>query len=112
MSIGLAGVAAAIPPGQAPLTVSSDEMRKLLTFVEAPTYPPSELAAGTTATVVLNVVVDSTGRVESSTATSGPDNFADSAVKAVKHWTYKPYLVNGTAVEVQTVVTVNFCPGK
>jgi protein TonB len=31
-----------------------------------------------------------------------------SAFQAVKQWRYKPYLVNGEAVEMQTFITVNF----
>ena len=111
MSVVLGGVALATTTSQ-PLSVSSDEMTKLLTYVEQPVYPPSAKAAGTTGKVVLNVVVDCTGKVESDTVTSGSDEFATSAASAVKNWTYKPYTVNGTAVRVQTVVTVNFSLGK
>lgn len=94
------------------MSVSSDQMTKLLTYVEEPVYPSSAKSSGTTGTVVLNVVVDCAGKVESETVVSGPAAFTSSAATAVNNWTYKPYLVNGTAVKVQTVVTVTFSLGK
>jgi periplasmic protein TonB len=33
---------------------------------------------------------------------------APPAIEAVKHWKYKPYLLNGTPVEVETQVQVTF----
>jgi protein TonB len=33
---------------------------------------------------------------------------APAALDAVKQWRYRPYMVNGSAVEVETTVTVNF----
>ena len=34
--------------------------------------------------------------------------FNDAAAEAVKQWKYKPYLLNGEPVEIQTQVTINF----
>jgi protein TonB len=39
---------------------------------------------------------------------SGPPLLVPSAIDAVKQWHYKPYLLNGEAVEVETSVTVTF----
>ena len=94
------------------MIVASDVMRKQLTYLEDPVYPASAKTAGTTGTVVLNVVIDTTGAVITDTVASGSDPFASAAVAAVNNWTYKPYLVNGTAVQVQTTVTVTFSLGK
>ena len=110
MSVGV-GVAGA-SPASAPLSVPSDEMTKLLTHLEEPVYPSSAKSAGITGIVVLNVVVDSAGKVESDTVVSGPSAFTGSAVSAVNSWIYKPYLVNGSAVKVQTLVTVTYSLGK
>jgi len=38
----------------------------------------------------------------------GPEKLQLSAIDAVKRWTFKPYLVDGAPVEVETVMTVNF----
>jgi protein TonB len=39
---------------------------------------------------------------------SGDRDLAHAAVDAVKKWKYKPYLLNGEPVEIQTQITVNF----
>jgi protein TonB len=39
---------------------------------------------------------------------SGDPQLSHAAVDAVKQWKYKPYLLNGEPVEIQTQVTVNF----
>jgi protein TonB len=39
---------------------------------------------------------------------SGDPTLARAAVDAVKQWKYKPYLLDGNPVEIQTQVTVNF----
>ena len=31
-----------------------------------------------------------------------------SAIEAVRHWRYRPYLLNNDPIEVETDVTVNF----
>jgi len=41
---------------------------------------------------------------------SGPDRFRDAAMEAVKQWRYKPYLVEGEPVDVQTTIALNFSP--
>ncbi len=58
--------------------------------------------------VVLQVVIDTEGKVEEATAVSGPSSLRESAVTAVRQWVYRPFLLNGEPVEVQSTVTVNF----
>ena len=36
---------------------------------------------------------------------------APAAIEAVKQWKYRPYILNGEPVEVDTQVTVNFALG-
>jgi TonB family protein len=54
------------------------------------------------------VQISKTGDVESIQLFSGHPILAPSAIEAVKQWKYKPYLLNGEPVEVETDVTVNF----
>jgi hypothetical protein len=93
-----------------PVTVSSDVMRQRLIYM-APVYPVTA-PVGVSGTVVLNIVVDCTGKVISDTVASGSDPMASASVTAVNNWTYQPYLVNGTVVQVQTTVTLTFGQGK
>ena len=39
---------------------------------------------------------------------SGHPLLVSAAIDAVKRWKFKPYLSNGSAVKVETVVRVNF----
>ena len=115
MSVGIAGAAPRPGGGSGsgqPVIVASDVMRQQLIYVEPPAYPSTAKSAGTTGTVVLSVVVDATGKVASCAVVSGPATFTSAAVAAVNNWTYKPYVVNGSAVPVQTTVTVAFSLGK
>jgi TonB family protein len=56
--------------------------------------------------VTLDVVIGDDGRVRSLNALSGFEEFKQSAVTAVKQWTYKPYLQNGVPISVETTVLV------
>ena len=48
------------------------------------------------------------GSIENLTLVSGHPMLAPAAIEAVKQWKYKPYLLNGEPVEVDTEVLVNF----
>jgi TonB family protein len=61
-------------------------------------------------TVVLHVVVGKNGAVSTARYVSGPTNLTDAAIKAVLQWRYRPTLVAGVAVEVDTMVSVVFVP--
>jgi hypothetical protein len=54
----------------------------------------------------LDVIVEEDGSVSSVKVSNGWEDLHDSAVKAVKQWTYKPYLVNGAPTRVGTKVMV------
>lgn len=81
--------------------------RNLLNSAQ-PEYPPIARAAGLSGSVVLQVTIGTNGRVESIRVISGAPMLIQSAINAVKQWQYKPFLLNGAAVEVETMVTVNF----
>ena len=48
------------------------------------------------------------GNIENLQLVSGHPMLAPAAINAVKQWRYKPYLLNGQPVEVETTITVNF----
>jgi TonB family protein len=58
--------------------------------------------------VVLEVGIDASGAVQDVTAVSGDSTLAKAAADAVRQWKYKPYLVEGAPVEIETQVTLNF----
>jgi outer membrane biosynthesis protein TonB len=57
---------------------------------------------------LLQAIVSGDGAVESVHAIKGPYLLRGAASKAVRTWRYKPYLLNGKAIEVATIVTVDF----
>jgi protein TonB len=61
---------------------------------------------------VLKAVIGQTGDVVSVELVSGDPMLAPAAIEAVKQWKYKPYKLNGNAVEVETEVKVNFALTK
>jgi TonB family protein len=95
-------------PPKAPkqLTVSAEKMSRNLLTKAVPTYPPDAKKAKIQGKVVLSVVIGKDGNVESVRALSGPQELQQSAIDAVRQWTYKPYLLNGDAVEVKTTINV------
>jgi TonB family protein len=73
-----------------------------------PNYPPEAKQAGIQGTVKLQVILDKDGRVQDVKVVSGDPLLAAAAVDAVKNWVYRPTLLNGEPVEVQTMIDVNF----
>lgn len=73
-----------------------------------PVDPPIAKAAHVEGTVVLHAIISPEGTVEKLAVISGPNTLQSSAVDAVRRWTYKPYLLNGEPVGVETTITVSF----
>ena len=75
----------------------------------APIYPPSARQNRVSGAVVLQAVIGRDGHVQSLIPVSAPDpDLAISAIAAVKDWVYKPYLLNGEPVDINTTITVNY----
>ena len=88
--------------------ISTTQMAGQILKKVPPEYPQLARQAGIQGTVLLNVVINKSGDVESMQLISGHPMLAPAAIEAVKQWRYKPYLLNGEPVEVETNVTVNF----
>jgi protein TonB len=58
--------------------------------------------------VVLSAVIDGNGQIQNLQLVSGHPMLVPAAIAAVKQWRYKPYLLNGQPVEVETTITVIF----
>jgi protein TonB len=74
----------------------------------APQYPPEAGRARVEGTVVLMAVIATDGTVKDVRVESGLPILAQAAVDAVKQWRYKPYLIDGEPVEVDSRITINF----
>lgn len=99
---------AAAPVSADRIRVSEGVEQGLLLQKVDPVYPPLAKQARIQGTVILQVVISKSGDVENVQLFSGHPLLASAAIDAVKQWKYKPYLLNGTPVEVETRVNVNF----
>lgn len=90
------------------LNVSQGVSQGLLVKKAQPTYPPSALRMRIEGAVQLMATISKNGNISAVKILSGDPQLARTAVDAVKQWKYKPYLLNGEPVEIQTQVTVNF----
>jgi periplasmic protein TonB len=73
-----------------------------------PVYPTIAKIKRIGGTVTLQASISKTGTVEDLTIVSGPMELRQSALDAVSTWNFRPYLLNGEPVEVQTQINVVF----
>jgi protein TonB len=76
-----------------------------------PLYPALARQARIQGNVVLHAIIDKDGKVAQLEVISGHPLLVQSALDAVKQWRYKPTLLNGDPVEVDTTITVTFTMG-
>lgn len=90
------------------LSISQGVSQGLLIKKTSPSYPASAMRLRIEGPVTLLATISKTGDISSVKIISGDASLAHAAADAVKQWKYKPYLLNGEPVEIQTQVTVNF----
>jgi TonB family protein len=131
LSLVLSGLAVAAPtsaqdssgsangqiPGEmsshpARVTINGNTMAARITVIVPPAYPKDLQDAHVSGTVILRVVIAKDGAVKDVAPLSGPQQLRQSAIDAVKKWSYQPTVVEGVPVEVSTTVSIEFTPGK
>jgi len=88
--------------------VSSGVVSGLLVRKVNPVYPPLARQARIQGVVILQAQISKDGNIENLQLISGHPMLAPAAIDAVRQWKYRPYLLNGEPVEVETQVQVNF----
>jgi len=88
--------------------ISQGVSQGLLLYKVAPVYPIEARRAHIQGTVLLQAIINTEGRIRGLTLISGPKELAPAAIGAVQQWTYRPYLLMGNPVEVETQIQVNF----
>ena len=91
-----------------PVRVSQGVIQGLLVSRVEPTYPIVAREGRIQGAVVLTAIIDKEGNVLRLQVVSGPPLLGPAAIAAVKQWHYKPFLLNGQPMEVETTITVNF----
>lgn len=80
----------------------------MLVHKTIPTYPQIAVASHTQGTVVLQATIARNGAIENLRVISGSPMLRQAALDAVSTWRYRPYLLNGQPIEVETTVNVVF----
>jgi len=90
------------------VTLSSGVAVGLLVQRTTPVYPAIAKTAHVSGTVVIQATISKSGAVSNLRAVSGSAMLRQSALDAVKTWRFRPYMLDGQPVEVDTTVSVNF----
>jgi len=106
----LSNVPTAVPQLAPPkvIRVSTGVSTGLLLRRIQPNYPPLARQARVQGAVVLEATISENGEIVDLHVVSGHPMLVTAAVEAVKQWRYRPYLLNGQPVSVQTQIQVNF----
>jgi protein TonB len=107
-SNSLAAVPKFVPATPTRIRISGGVTKGLLIQRTEPTYPTLARAARVQGDVILSAVIDTNGQIQNLQLVSGHPMLVPAAIAAVKQWRYKPYLLNGQPVEVETTITVIF----
>jgi periplasmic protein TonB len=91
-----------------PIAISKGVAEGMVIQRIVPRYPPIALAIHTQGTVVLQAVISKTGTIENLRVISGSPLLQQAAIDAVSQWRYRPYLLNGQPVDVETTINVVF----
>jgi protein TonB len=111
-SIGSAPPPVPVPPKPvAKPPIVSHMMEGNLIYRAQPIYPALAQAGRVQGVVVLRAVISRAGTIENLQVLSGHPLLTNAAIAAVRQWRYRPYVLNGEPVEVETQVTVNFILG-
>jgi protein TonB len=86
------------------------QMAQLTTRVE-PRYPPLAIQIHREGRVELHALISPMGTIESLEVISGDPLFIQSALAAVREWRYRPTILNGRPIEVDTHITVIYTLG-
>ena len=107
---GIIGSAARPPKVATPqkLRVSSGVAEGLKIHDVTPTYPQMARIAHIQGDVLLQATISKSGVIENLHGVSGHPILIQAAMDAVKQWKYKPYILNGEPVEVETTIKVQF----
>jgi TonB family protein len=106
----IAHATTALPAAPSTQRISQGVSDGLLVKRVQPIYPQQAMQMHTQGKVALQATIAKDGSVRNVKVVSGPAILARAATDAVRQWKYKPYLLNGEPIEVQTDININFVP--
>ena len=80
----------------------------MLVYRKDAEYPRIAKQSGAKGTVVVSATIGTDGLIKKVKVVSGHPMLSNAAVEAVKQWRYRPTLLNGSPVESETQVSINF----
>jgi protein TonB len=99
------------PKLKGPFAISQGIAAGMVLHKVMPVYPAIARAGRMEGTVILHAVISKEGAIENLRVEGGPAMLQKSALDAVAQWRYRPYLLNGSPVEVETTINVVFSLG-
>jgi len=108
---GNPGIGRGAPSGRPPLRVGGNVMLASLIHMVNPKYPADAKRRGIQGKVVFHAIIGKDGAVKDLVLLEGVCTLAEPAQEAVQQWVYKPTILNGEPVEVDTTITVVFTLG-
>lgn len=78
----------------------------MLVYRVEPAYPALARQTGRSGRVELRAIIATDGTIQSLQVVSGDPLFIQSALQAVQQWRYKPTVLNGRPVEIDTFISV------
>ncbi len=96
------------PPAPQRIKVGGNVQAAMVVTKVTPVYPDVAKSAGVQGVVHLAVIIAKDGTIQEIHALDGPALLIRAAMDAVKQWVYRPTLLNGQPVQVETTVDINF----
>lgn len=98
-----------VPPvGPKRVIISRDVAAEMLIHKVIPEYPKKAKKARISGIVTLSATITKTGAISDLHVVCGPEMLRELSLSAVREWKYRPYLLRGEPVEVQTTIMVVF----
>jgi protein TonB len=94
-----------------PVFIPEDMAVGMLIHKVTPKYPGVAKAARISGIVTLTATISKAGEISDLRVVCGPEILRDPSLKAVREWKYRPYLLRGEPIEVQTTIKVTFALG-
>jgi TonB family protein len=98
--------------GRKPLHIICTNPKAEIQKMVRPAFPAEAKQKGIFGRVLVEMTIDKEGRPKAIRASEGNPILREAVLRALPQWRWKPYKLNGQAVEVQTTITVNFEPGR
>ena len=98
-----------VGPGIGPMQISGNVLAPKRVFSPDPHYPEEARHARVQGVVILQTIIDRTGKVTNVKVLKGlPSGLTEAAVDAVSKWRFEPATLEGKPVAVYYLVTVSF----